>query len=59
MESAKRAVMDGLVVGDAVAEQVEFLHGIMHIPAHPAPFDAREGSAKAREPKRALVSAGK
>jgi hypothetical protein len=51
--------MDGLVMGDAVAEQVKFAHGLMHIPAHAAPVDPGKGIAKAWQPERTLVAARK
>jgi hypothetical protein len=59
VEPAEGTVVDRLVMGDTVTQQVKLSHCIMYIPAHPAPLDSREGSAKAREPEGTLVSARK
>ena len=56
--SQQRAVVDRLVVRDAVAQQVQVAHGIVNVPAHPPSPDSRERVAQAGQPQRAFVAAG-
>ena len=39
--------MDGLVMGDAVAEHMKVPYGVVHVSADSAPLDTWEGVAKA------------
>jgi hypothetical protein len=50
VQPAEGTVMDGLMVGDAVAEQVKLAQGLMHVPTHAAPLDPGKGVSKAGQP---------
>jgi hypothetical protein len=50
MKPDERAVVDGFVMRDSVAQQVEISHSVMHVAAHPASSDARESVAQAWQP---------
>ena len=56
--SPQRAVVDRLMMRDAVTQQVQIAHRIMNVPAHPPSPDSREGVAQTGQPQRALVAAG-
>jgi hypothetical protein len=44
-------IVDWFIVRDAIAQQVEISHGIVHVPAHPASPYSREGVAQAGKPQ--------
>ncbi len=48
MEPAERTIVDGLVMGDTVAQQVKLSHRIMHISTHATTRNSRERLTEAR-----------
>jgi hypothetical protein len=51
MKSAKRAVVDGLMMGNAVSQQVKLSHGIVYISPHAVSNNSRKRLAKAGQPE--------